>query len=110
MIVRNVHRPSPHQRSPGKGVSREPHRAASPASGWQPGFTTKRELPRRRRSAGPIFAAGDVMANFYSNTIVSKGDSATMRTHYRGDDRFDLVGSMMFTSKKFMGQIGQTAV
>jgi hypothetical protein len=53
--------------------------------------------------AAPAFATDDVMANFYGNTIVSKGSSATMRTHYRADHTFDLVGSMMFISKTFKG-------
>jgi len=40
----------------------------------------------------PAFAADDVMANFYGNTIISTGGKATIRTHYRADHTFDFVG------------------
>jgi len=53
--------------------------------------------------AAPAFAADDVMANFYGNTIVSTGGRATLRTHYRADHTFDFVGSMLFMSKTFKG-------
>ena len=53
--------------------------------------------------AAPAFAADDPMAGFYGNTIVSKGGSATLRTHYRADHTFDFTGSMVFLSKTFRG-------
>lgn len=53
--------------------------------------------------AAPAFAADDLMASFYGNTIVSTGDSTTIRTHYRADHTFDFVGSMMFMNRTFKG-------
>lgn len=53
--------------------------------------------------AGPAFAADDVMAAFYGNTIVSTGGMAEIRVHYRADHTFDLTGSMMGMSGTFKG-------
>ncbi len=53
--------------------------------------------------ASTAVADDDPMAGFYGNTIVSTAGSATMRTHYRPDHTFDLVGSMLFMSRTFKG-------
>jgi len=54
-------------------------------------------------AAAPAPIAGDVMANFYGNTIVSTGGKVTLRTHYRADHTFDFSGSVLFMSKTFKG-------
>ena len=43
----------------------------------------------------PAFAADDVMASTYGNTIVSTGGTTEVHTHYRADHSFDMVASMM---------------
>lgn len=53
--------------------------------------------------AAPALATDDVMASFYSNTIVSTGGSVEIHTHYRADHTFDFVGSMMLISRTFRG-------
>jgi len=53
--------------------------------------------------ATPAFAADDVMASTYGNTIVSTGGMSEVHTHYRADHSFDMVGSMMGMSKTFKG-------
>ena len=51
----------------------------------------------------PALAADDVMANTYGNTVVSTGGMNEVRSHYRADHSFDMVGSMMGMSKTFKG-------
>jgi hypothetical protein len=51
----------------------------------------------------PAFAADDVMANTYGNTVISTGGAAEVHTHYRADHSFDMVGSMMGMSQTFKG-------
>ena len=51
----------------------------------------------------PALAADDVMANTYGNTVVSTGGMSEVRSHYRADHSFDMVGSMMGMSKTFKG-------
>ena len=53
--------------------------------------------------AAPALAGDDVMASFYGNTVVSTGGMSEVRTHYRADHSFDMVGSMMGMSKTFKG-------
>ena len=53
--------------------------------------------------AAPAFAADDVMANTYGNTVVSTGGMSEVHTHYRADHSFDMVGSMMGMSRTFKG-------
>ena len=53
--------------------------------------------------ASPALAGDDVMANTYGNTLVSTGGMSEVRTHYRADHSFDMVGSMMGMSKTFKG-------
>ena len=45
--------------------------------------------------AAPAFAADDVMAHFYGNTVVSSGGMIESHTHYRADHTFDLTASAM---------------
>ncbi len=48
----------------------------------------------------PAFAADDVMAGFYGNTVISTGGAVESRTHFKADHTFDAVfGGGMFTSK-----------
>ena len=49
------------------------------------------------------FAADDVMANYYGNTVISTGGTFEIHTHYRADHTFDLVGSMGPMSQTFKG-------
>ena len=51
--------------------------------------------------ATPAFAADDVMANTYGNTVISTGGAAEVHTHYRADHSFDMVGSTMGMSQTF---------
>jgi hypothetical protein len=54
--------------------------------------------------AAPAAAADDdIMAGFYGNTIISTGGIVRVRTHYRADHTFDLVGSTMFMSGALKG-------
>jgi len=53
--------------------------------------------------ATPAFAAGDVMASTYGNTVVSTGGMTEVHTHYRADHSFDMVGSRMGFSRTFKG-------
>jgi hypothetical protein len=53
--------------------------------------------------ASAAVADDDPMAGFYGNTIVSTAGAATLRTHYRPDHTFDMVGSMLFMSRTFRG-------
>jgi hypothetical protein len=53
--------------------------------------------------ATPAFAGDDVMASTYGNTLVSTGGMSEVRSHYRADHSFDMVGSMMGMSKTFKG-------
>ena len=54
-------------------------------------------------SASPVFAAEDIMAGAYGNTIVSTGGMTEVHTHYRADHSFDMVGSMMGMSRTYNG-------
>ncbi|HEY1630446.1 MAG TPA: hypothetical protein VGF56_03985 [Rhizomicrobium sp.] len=51
----------------------------------------------------PAFAADDIMAGYYGNTVVSTGGALEAHTHYRGDHGFDVTASMMGMSKSFKG-------
>ena len=53
--------------------------------------------------ATPAFAADDVMASTYGNTVVSTGGASEAHTHYRADHSFYMVGSMMGMSQTFKG-------
>lgn len=53
--------------------------------------------------ASTAVADEDPMASFYGNSIVTTIGSATLRTHYRPDHTFDMVGSMMFMKRTFKG-------
>jgi opacity protein-like surface antigen len=53
--------------------------------------------------ATPAFAADDVMANTFGNTVVSTGGMSEVHTHYRSDHSFDMVGSRMGMSRNFKG-------
>ncbi|HVU19784.1 MAG TPA: hypothetical protein VHE09_03570 [Rhizomicrobium sp.] len=53
--------------------------------------------------ATPALAGDDVMASTYGNTLVSTGGMSEVRSHYRADHSFDMVGSMMGMSKTFKG-------
>lgn len=53
--------------------------------------------------ATPAFAADDVMANTYGNTVVSTGGAAEIHTHYRAGHSFDMAASRMGMSKTFKG-------
>ena len=54
-------------------------------------------------TAAPAWAADDVMASFYGNTVVSTGGIAEVHTHYRPDHSFDMVASRMGFSRVFKG-------
>ncbi len=54
-------------------------------------------------AAAPAWAADDVMANFYGNTVISTGGIAEVHTHYRPDHSFDMVASRMGFSRTFKG-------
>jgi len=54
-------------------------------------------------AAEPAWAADDVMANFYGNTVVSTGGIAEIHTHYRPDHSFEMVASRMGFSRTFKG-------
>jgi hypothetical protein len=54
-------------------------------------------------AAAPAWAADDVMASFYGNTVVSTGGIAEVHTHYRPDHSFDMVASRMGFSRTFKG-------
>ena len=54
-------------------------------------------------AATPGFAADDIMADYYGNTVVSTGGMAEVHTHYKADKTFDLTGSMMGMSRSFKG-------
>ncbi len=45
--------------------------------------------------AAPAFAAEDMMAGFYGNTVVSVGGVLESHTHYRPDHTFDLTATAM---------------
>jgi len=49
------------------------------------------------------WAADDVMAGYYGNTIVATGGPAEIHTHYRADHTFDMAASMMMMHKNFKG-------
>ena len=52
--------------------------------------------------AGPAFAADDIMAGYYGNTVVSTGGAIESHTHYKADHTFDAMFSGMgqtFASK-----------
>ena len=53
--------------------------------------------------ASTALADDDPMAGFYGNTVVTTVGSATMRTRYRPDHTFDMVGSMFFMKRTFKG-------
>jgi hypothetical protein len=53
--------------------------------------------------AAPAFAADDIMAGYYGNTVSSAGGMFTSNTHYRADHTFDVVGSGMGMTKTFKG-------
>jgi opacity protein-like surface antigen len=53
--------------------------------------------------ATPAFAADDVMASTFGNTIVSTGGMSEVHTHYRADHSFDMAASMMGMSRTFKG-------
>jgi hypothetical protein len=42
---------------------------------------------------GPALAAGDYMAGYYGNTVVSNGNGLESRTHFKADHTFDAVFS-----------------
>lgn len=48
-------------------------------------------------------AGDEVMASMFGNTVVSTGGMSEIRSHYRADHSFDMVGSMMGMSKTFKG-------
>ncbi len=54
-------------------------------------------------AAAPAFAADDVMAGYYGNTLISTGGIAEIHTHFRADHSFDLTGSRMGMSRSFKG-------
>jgi hypothetical protein len=45
--------------------------------------------------ATPAFAADDIMAGFYGNTVISAGGMLESHTHYRADHTFDVTASAM---------------
>lgn len=51
----------------------------------------------------PAFAADDIMAAYYGNTVVSTGGALEAHTHYRADHSFDVTASMMGMSRSFKG-------
>jgi len=53
--------------------------------------------------ATPAVAGDEIMASTYGNTVVSTGGMSEVRSHYRADHSFDMVGSMMGMSKTFKG-------
>lgn len=53
--------------------------------------------------AAPALAAANVMAGYYGNTLVSTGGPAEIRTHYRADHTFDIVGTMLGMSRTYKG-------
>lgn len=46
-------------------------------------------------AAAPGFAADDLMAGYYGNTVVSTGGMLESRTHYKADHTFDVSASAM---------------
>jgi hypothetical protein len=54
-------------------------------------------------AAAPAWAADDMMANFYGNTVISTGGIAEVHTRYRPDHSFDMVASRMGFSRTFKG-------
>jgi hypothetical protein len=53
--------------------------------------------------AGPAFAADDVMAGYYGNTLVATGGIAESHTHYKADHTFDLTATAMGQNYSFKG-------
>ena len=46
-------------------------------------------------SVAPAFAADDIMAGYYGNTVVSVGGILESHTHYRADHTFDMTATAM---------------
>jgi hypothetical protein len=53
--------------------------------------------------AGPAFAADDVMAGYYGNTVIATGGIAESHTHYKADHTFDLTATAMGQNYSFKG-------
>ena len=53
--------------------------------------------------AGPAFAADDVMAGLYGNTVIVTGGMVESHSHYRADKTFDVSASFLGTDYKFGG-------
>jgi len=53
--------------------------------------------------AAPVFAADDLMAGYYGNTVVSSGGMLESHTHYRADHTFDVSATAMGQSYNFKG-------
>ena len=45
--------------------------------------------------AAPAFAADDIMAGYYGNTVVSTGGPVESHTHYKADHTFDMTATAM---------------
>jgi hypothetical protein len=54
-------------------------------------------------ATAPAWAADDVMANFYGNTVISTGGIAEIHTHYRPDHSFEMIASRLGFSRTFKG-------
>lgn len=49
------------------------------------------------------FAAGDIMANYYGNTVISKGANGEAHAHYKSDGTIDVTFSSMLGSMDTTG-------
>lgn len=54
-------------------------------------------------AATPAFAAEDILAGFYGNTVVSTGGMLEVHTHYKPDHTFDFSASMSLISRSGTG-------
>jgi len=53
--------------------------------------------------ATPALAGDEIMASTFGNTVVSTGGMREIRSHYRADHSFDMVGSMLGMHRTYKG-------